>query len=232
MLSTLALVVFAAAGIAWIAATAMRDHRVAIEARERLLEPFAAIVGNARVAIGADGFPKLAGRLGDRTDVTIELIPDTLVMRRLPQLWLVVTLSERVRSTRPSFGALARPTGAEFYSQVLDLAQRVDSPLTLETGLMIRSDGGLADADIQGCCEALRHIFSDLQVKEIVATAKGVRIVRQAFEGERGAHLLLRQARFPAETLSPNLLRKSVAAADLLREALDGAAAEPEKLSA
>ncbi len=232
MLATLALVAFAGAGVAWIAAIAMRDHRVAIEARERLLDPFAPIVGDARVVIGLDGFPKLTGRLGDRREVTIELIPDTLVMRRLPQLWLVVTLRERFPSARPTIGALARATGAEFYSHVHDLPERVDTPLSLETGLLIRGDGRLAGRNLQRCCEALRHIFSDLQVKEVVATAKGVRIVRQAFEGDRGAHLLLRQARFPAEALSPNLLRKSVAAADLLRKTLDRAGAEPEKLSA
>jgi hypothetical protein len=39
-------------------------------------------------------------------------------------------------------------------------------------------------------------ILADMRVKEIAITDRGLRIVRQAGEGKRGEHLLLRQSVF------------------------------------
>ena len=45
-------------------------------------------------------------------------------------------------------------------------------------------------------------------MKEIAATPRGVRLVRQASEGDRGAHFILRQVRFPhADRRSPRSWR-------------------------
>ena len=44
--------------------------------------------------------------------------------------------------------------------------------------------------------DTLTAILADPRVKEIAVTERGVRIVRQAGEGKRGEHLLLRQAHF------------------------------------
>jgi hypothetical protein len=44
------------------------------------------------ITIAPDQFPVVTGLIGDGRPVRIELIADTMVTRRLPQLWLKVTL--------------------------------------------------------------------------------------------------------------------------------------------
>jgi hypothetical protein len=59
-----------------------------------------------------------------------------------------------------------------------------------------------------------------------------VRIIRQVAEGERGAHLLLRQIRFETTAIAPDTVTRCIADADLLREALDQCGQRHAKLSA
>jgi hypothetical protein len=232
MLAGVAIAVFAAASAAGIYAMARRDHQAALAARARLLDPVAELFSDPAVRIGGDGFPVLTGQWRDRRAAKVELIPDTLVTRRLPQLWLVVTLSETSKRARPSFGALARPTGAEFYSRVEELPERIEPPPGLDDSIMIRGSApfGLIHAERTG--EALRQIFSDKRVKEVLVTPGAARIVRQASEGERGAHVLLRQARFPIAAIDPAMVLTAIEEADAMSAALDWSIAQPRKLSA
>jgi hypothetical protein len=232
MFAGLAMAVFAIASVAALYVMARRDHEAAMAARARLLDPAAVLFGDSQLKLAADGFPVLTGRLPDRRQVTVELIPDTMVMRRLPQLWLIVTLSETQKRARPSFGAIARPTGSEFYSRIDELPERIEPPPGLESSIMIRGNAPFGAIDADGAGEALRLLFTDARVKEIMVTPKGVRIVRQASQGERGAHLLLRQVRFPIEVVQPELIRTAIDEADAMREALDWAGAVSAKLSA
>jgi hypothetical protein len=231
MLASIALAAFATAGIAWLGALAVREHRAAIAARAGLLDALLPHFTQVKVEVAPDGFPTLTGRLPDRREVFIELIPDTLVVRRLPQLWLCVTLRERVERPRASIGALARPTGAEFYSRVHDFPERIDAPAGVESECLMRGDGRLAASELGRIGAVLRGILADPHIKEIAATPRGVRIIRQAAEGERGAHLLLRQIRFGASA-SHDTVARCIAKADLLRDALDQCAQRQTKLSA
>ena len=77
-----------------------------------------------------------------------------------------------------------------------------------------------------------RQIFSDNRVKEVLVTPGAARIVRQASEGERGAHVLLRQARFPIAAIDPAMVLTAIEEADAMSAALDWSIAQPRKLSA
>jgi hypothetical protein len=158
MLATLAVSAFAAAGLAWLWATTLRDHRAALARRTGLLDGVLPHVAQRRIEIAPDGFPRLTGRLPDRREILIELIPDTMVMRRLPQLWLCVTLRERVERPRASIGALARPTGAEFYSRVHDFPERINTPPELECECIMRGDGRLAAPELGRVVAALGSV--------------------------------------------------------------------------
>src|ERR1700754_2135699 len=101
MFAGLGVKTFAIGSIAALYVMARREHEAAMAARARLLDPAAMLFDDPKIKRAADGFPILVGALPDRRQVTVELIPDTMVMRRLPQLWLVVTLSEINKRARP-----------------------------------------------------------------------------------------------------------------------------------
>jgi len=109
---TVALFAFAAAAIATLSVMALREQRDMLARRARLLDAVAGLFPESVTRIGRDGFPVLDCRLADSRRIRIELIADTLVFRRLPQLWLKMTLLDHSPQKRPSIGALSRPTGA------------------------------------------------------------------------------------------------------------------------
>jgi hypothetical protein len=218
MTPSFALLILSAAVCLWLALRAIRDQREAMAERGGLLAKAGELLSGATTVIGPDQYPVVTGSVADGRQVKIELIADTLVTRRLPQLWLRVTLYD-ASPLRPTIGVLARPTGSEYYSLVHDMPQWMTPPASAAPMLM-RGDG-TATPDQTG--RMLHHfdgLFADPLVKEAVISPRGVRIVRQAAQGERGAHLLLRQSRFAIETVPDDDIGKAIAMAIALAEVL------------
>jgi hypothetical protein len=138
-----------------------------------------------------------------------------MVTRRLPQLWLRVTLSESGERNRPTIGALARPTGAEYYSLVHDMVEWMPPPET-DASLLMRGDGHATAWQVERVSALFRSLFADPKVKEAVITPRGTRIIRQAAQGEPGAHKVLRQVRFPLRAVPADLVALAIAEAETL----------------
>ncbi len=219
MATNIAFVIFAVASIAWLVARALQDHRSALATRRGLLDSVAGMFGDAKISLAPDSFPVLRAHMPDGRPIKVQLIADTLVFRRLPQLWLQVTLGETAVRARPSIGALARPTGAEFYSTVHDLPQWIEPPHT-GAPLLMRGDGRASAQQLERVSVLFRSLFSDPAVKEATVTPRGVRLIRQAAQGERGSHLLLRQTRFPIAAVSRELVQAAISEAEALRQIL------------
>jgi hypothetical protein len=179
---------------AMLATLALREHRRALAARRSLLDCCRGVLDDEWLTAGGDGFPVLEGRAHGR-QIKATLIPDTMVVRRLPQLWLSVTLKQRIPIS-PTLSILARHTGCEFYASTLDLPRRIDPPAVFPLDVLIRGDGERASMLCQQLAPTLAQMLKDARVKEIILAPGGVRIVRQVAEGRRGEHLLLRQAVF------------------------------------
>jgi hypothetical protein len=219
-LTGLGFLLFVGAGIAGLAAKARREHHDMLRQRAALLDAAASLFAEARIAIGHDGFPVLTGRLLDGRPIGLEVIADTLVPRRLPQLWFKLTIHEPTARCRPSIGVLARPTGAEFYSLVQELPDWIAPPFRAEIPLLMRGRDA-SGSDVEQTSAVFARLFSDPGLKEAAVTPRGVRLVRQIAQGERGAHMVYRQIRFPVLQVSPDLVRKALEEAELLNTALD-----------
>lgn len=219
MITTIALSAFIAAACAWIGKRAISDHHATLAKRRGLLDEAARLFPDARMSFAPDHFPILVSSLDDGRQARIELLADTMVTRRLPQLWLRVTLREVSERNSPEIGALARPTGAEYYSLVHDLPEWM-APPEMETSLLMRGDGRASVWQIERAVATFRNLFSDPAFKEAIISPRGTRVIRQAAQGERAAHLFLRQIRFDVATIPPDLVSKAIAEAESLSEAL------------
>src|SRR5438046_2062453 len=102
---------FAIIGLLATFAVAMREHVKVMASRRNLLDRCAALLSNTVIKHGGDGFPMLEGFRGRRF-IRVELVPDTMTIRRLPQLWLKLTRIE-VRHGLSEFSVLVRPSGTE-----------------------------------------------------------------------------------------------------------------------
>ena len=211
---------FCVAGVAAIAALARKDLRNVLQQRGTLLDAAAGLLENPSVTVGGDGYPQLVGTCGDGHQVSLEVVPDSLVPRRLPQLWLKLTLLKPEAAPRPSIGVLARPVGTEFYSRVLGLPDTIAPPFAADFPLLMRGRGA-TEAAIQRTSGLFRTLFADPELKEIVITPRGAGTVRRIAEGDRGAHVLYRQMRFPVTQVSPEFVRNALAELHLLNDALE-----------
>lgn len=183
----------AATGVATVSYIAVRDHRAAISARRGLLDQCAVSLDRSALIHTEDGFPKISGSHRGR-GVHAELLLDTMTMRRLPQLWLSTTLLDRNLGL-PGFSVLVRHCGTEFYSLISRFEHRLNAPAGFPHEVLVRGDAG-AQPLLDELGEIIGGILKDPRVKEIAVTERGLRIVRQACEGKRGDHLLLRQSVF------------------------------------
>jgi hypothetical protein len=190
--------IIAAAGAAAVTCLAVRDHRAAVGARRNLLDNCTGALDRSVLTHASDGFPQLIGSHRGR-GVQIELLPDTMTMRRLPQLWWSTTLLDR-NPGLPGLAILVRHCGTEFYSLTSRFPHRLDPPRGLPDEVLIRGDVG-AERLLDELAPVIGGILEDKRVKEIAITERGLRIVRQAAEGKRGEHLLLRQAVFENATV-------------------------------
>ena len=210
---------FCVAGVAVIAALARKELRNDLQQRRTLLDAAAGLLENPSVTVAGDGYPRLIGTCDGRK-VSLEVVPDSLVPRRLPQLWLKLTLRMPEASPRPSIGVLARPIGTEFYSRVLGLPDTIAPSFAVDFPLLMRGRGA-TEAAIQRTSGLFRTLFADPELKEIVITPRGAGTVRRIAEGDRGAHVLYRQMRFPVTQVSPEFVRNALAELHLLNEALE-----------
>ena len=218
MSTSFALLIFSVALCAWLVVRSIRDHREAMAARHGLLGEAESLLADAECVIGPDHYPVVTGRIADGRRVKIELVADNLITRRLPQLWLRLTLYDTMPN-RPRIGALARPTGGEYYSLVHDMPQWMEPPKT-GISMLVRGDGAAAPWQVERVLGHFGALFADPQVKEAVISANGVRIMRQAAQGERAAHLFLRQSRFGIDAVRAEDIRTGIALADALAAVL------------
>lgn len=205
----------------WIA---VRDHRVQQAHRRGLLDDCARLFDRYALTHGGDSFPRLSGRCGAR-NVDVRLISDTMTIRRLPQLWLQVTVLERLDDVG-GFAVLVRPSGYEFYSLTAGFHHVIEPPPAFPRELIIRGKDAKSAASFNKMAPAIAAILSDPHVKEIAVTAEGLRLVRQADEGRRGEYLLLRQAVFDDAAVPAERLAAALDEIASLRRALSAAAQE------
>lgn len=183
-----------------------------------------------RRGAGATGFARLAGQY-DGVEADIQVLPDTLTFRKLPALWVLVTLPGPL----PVEGAMhlmIRPTGVEPFSRFRGLPYHLDRPEDFPEDCAIRTDtrDHLPPEDL---VRAHLHIFDDPRVKELVISPKGVRIVFLAEEAQRSRYLVYRDAEMGTAPLDAALLRPKLdQLAALRRDLLDAAQPEMQELRA
>lgn len=216
------LLVVAMIGCAALVWLAWRGHSLVLQSRRALLDDCSDVLERRRVEHAGDGFPRLEGFDRGRL-VRVDLVSDTMTIRRLPQLWMVLTRLE-ARPELAEISVLVRPTGMEFYSLTENHPHRLRVPPELPAECLARGSDASAQRLLDQMAPTLQRIFADPRIKEVGVTKKGLRLVWQAAEGRRGEHLLMRQCIFDDAKVSGDALRARLAQLDALSCALHGLA--------
>lgn len=155
-------------------------------------------------AIAPTGFPRLSGRYRGQT-FDLQAVPDTLTYRKLPALWVLVTLPTP-QPVRATFDLMIRPGGYAPFSNFHALPDQITPPEGFPPDCAIRSDD---PANLPDETLLRRHLplFRDARMKELVISPKGLRLVWLAEEANRGRYLLFRDAEMGRDPLAPHSIR-------------------------
>jgi hypothetical protein len=205
-------------GVAVLVFLWRRDQANSARRRGAFFEDCLDTLDSAQLKPGALGYPILTGRWHGHP-VTAEPVVDTLGVRKLPSLWLKLTVEMPV-ATGACLDLMMRPLGSEFFSPFDTFAHRIDTPAAWPERAVLRTNEPsrlpplhLLDPEV--------GVFHRPEAKELLITPRGVRLVWQADEAVRSDFLLLRQARFAKERLDPQVLGDLIARCVSIRDRFD-----------
>jgi hypothetical protein len=213
----LALIAAAALALAYIY---RRDRQRIDSERTVLFEDLRGLLSGAELSRVALEYPKLRGRYKGH-DVVIDAVLDNLAVRKVPSLWLRVTLFANMPFAG-SCDILARSHNVEFYSPSNSFDHAVRVPDGWPQHVSIKCDDPATAPDL-ALLDPHVGLFNDERAKEMLVTPRGIRLVRQAAQAARAEYLVLRQSHFGAVTVPRetvvHLLDRALAIADDLRAA-------------
>lgn len=201
-------ILFAAIALAAI----LRAGRREAASRRSALADCDGLLDGAVRRIAPSGYGELRGRLGG---LSARLVPiaEALAFRRLPQLWIAADVAGAAPEGR-AVEIVRRPTGTEFFTGAGGLPSAYAPPPDWPQDTSVRGS-----RDAGPLLAELGALLADPKLKSVAVTSRGVRVVRQAAQGERGAYLLFRDTRFATRRVAASEAEQALelAAAVVLR---------------
>ena len=194
----------AAAGIAALAIMHRRNRTAVRSRRAALFAPAYDLFSAYRVTQHGIDYPLLTGQYRGWS-FHIDAIVDTLTVRKLPVLWLRVSLVAPLPG-RSTLDILVRSQNAEFYSPANDLQHALPGLPGWPLDAVVRTDDPQRAPDL-AAIDRHMSVFARPATKELLVTAKGVRLVHMLDQGRRAEYLVLRQAEFEHASVDPDTLQ-------------------------
>lgn len=153
-------------------------------------------------------FPAVAGGYGGH-EALIELITDSIAVRKLPALWLIITIKAAL-PTAGAFGVMNRPQNTEYWSPFDRLPDHLPKPAHWSVPANLRARGAEGPR-LAAYVEPHLDFLGSVGSKEILIMPGGVRMTMLAEEGDRASYLVGRQEVFSSDPVA------ATAALDMLR---------------
>ena len=129
----------------------------------------------------------------------LKTITDTLNTRKLPSLWLMVTLKYPI-PIKHTLDMMLRPASSSTFSNFDFLPFTILTPPEFPQHAVLHSDKDHAPFDLK-LLRTILTFFDNPRAKEFLATPNGLRLVTQLSEAERGRYVVAREARFESTTI-------------------------------
>ena len=182
-----------ALAVCWFAWRAWQESARLTQSRRCFLDGLDGALSDVSKMPLPSGYSKVTGQYRGLPAV-VEPIVDTLNVRKLPVLWLMITVPSPV-PVRATVDLMMRASGMEVFSNYAKLEHEIQPPSGFPEWSGIRTDdpSRLFAADIFA-----RYLgrFHDGSGKELLVTPKGLRMVVMADQADRGGYLIFRDARF------------------------------------
>lgn len=134
----------------------------------------------------------------------LKAIVDTLATRKLPSLWLMVTLPE-TQKVKATLNMMMRPTGPTSFSNFDFLVHTLETPHDFPMHAVIRTDDQLLHPSLDKIRPTL-GLFETRFGKELLISPKGLRVVLHVAEVDRLRYGVFREANFGETFIQSDLL--------------------------
>lgn len=194
------------ASLALLAFIWRRDRSHTSSQRARMFDLCLPLLAEPTLAERRSDFPLLTGRYRSEK-FTLEAFPDTLGYRKIPSLWMQVTLAAAL-PVNGTLDILARAQNIEFFSPAYELEVALPVPTGWPQPMQFRANTENHGLDIARVENAIGKMFSDNRIKELLITERGLRVVYQLSQAEKSRYLVFRMAEFEEMTVNPDFLRE------------------------
>ena len=201
----------------WLYRRHQSDYQKTKQARLQLFDEVMTLVDDAVVEQSGLEFPQLKG-FYQGFEVKIALLEDSLAVRKIPPLWLMVTIQGQ-RKIAGSLDMIVRPQNNEFYSPAWQWDGNLQAPAHWPQHSIIKFQD--TPAEVALIDDLVPQLFADDHAKELLITPWAVRLTYMARQAERGEYLIMRNAVFSAEPLAKALVAKVLNQAIVIRTALE-----------
>ena len=175
----------------WVLQRWIIDGRNRAAARAAFLDEAKPLFSNGTKRIVETGLPRMAGTYRGHV-FDLQVAPDALNYRKLPALWVLVTLTEE-QPVAATVDLMMRPRGVEEFSSFSTLPVQIEPPPGFPSDCAIRTDSRAALPDLT-IMQRHAALFSDPLHKELIVSPKGLRLVLLAEEANRTRYLLFRDS--------------------------------------
>ncbi len=148
----------------------------------------------------------------------LKAIVDTLAARKLPSLWLMVTLPE-LQPVKASLNLMMRPSGATTFSNFDFLPGSLATPAGFPLHAVIRTDDEAVCPPVNVLSKSLA-LFHTRFGKEFLVSPQGLRIVVQVAEVDRVRYGVFREANFGDTVIDADVVKECLDTLLSLQDAL------------
>jgi hypothetical protein len=207
----------------------MQIARAQAAQRSAVLDDCTALLVGPSVRDSGSDYPVLRGRYRG-ADFEVQPLLDHVGFRKLPSLWLLVTLREAL-PVPGRLDVLLRPQNIEFYADGNGMLEPPGRRIELPPDWPAHHLTRLAPSDWSPPLAALREAVGELldasALKQLLVTPRGLRLVVRVGGVKRADYLVLRSLLPEQRRVPPELLQEALDAALRVRGALSSPTATP-----
>ncbi len=201
----------------WLIRQYLHDQRSIKHAKAHLFDEVLGLLDGAKLKQEGKDFPQVSGVfLG--YEVKLSLIEDTVAVRKIPPLWLLITIQGKT-VIQGSFDLIVRPSNNEFYSPAWQWNGNLQVPSHWPQHAVIKYQDNLVD--VAKIDALVPQLFSDERAKELLITPWVLRITYMAKQAERGEYLIMRNSVFSGEVIAVEVVEKVLKQAIEIRKLLE-----------
>jgi len=197
----IAIVAAAALLLGWVLLAYLRQDR---NATQHMLDSFLRVLGGPRVGRSPWGYEFVEGTL-DGSPARVSLLPDALITRTLPTLWLELRWARRHDAW---LCVVLSANGMEYFTDDVDEGNRLVSPTEWPEGVVVRGKGPGSVALVRRLRGLDLTAYKDLKL--ITLSESETKVIMRCARADVSRYRVMRSADFPEDSVKPGLVVETV----------------------